>query len=212
MADEVITGFGRTGNMWGSDTYSIKPDLMTLAKGITSSYQPLSAILVGERLWNAIAEQSKKIGIFAHAFTTTGHPVGVAVALKTLELYRERDIVGHVRRMAPLFQAGLKAFADHPLVGNVRGVGLCGAVELVADKATKRSFAGPLKVKDHVRRGAQARGLIVRMAASGDSLAFSPPLIITEPQIGEMFRRFRAALDETASWIDSNNLRAVKAA
>jgi 4-aminobutyrate--pyruvate transaminase len=212
MADEVITGFGRTGNMWGSDTYNIKPDLMTLAKGITSSYQPLSAILVGERLWNAIAEQSKKIGIFAHAFTTTGHPVGVAVALKTLELYRERDIVGHVRRMAPLFQAGLKAFADHPLVGNVRGVGLCGAVELVADKATKRSFAGPLKVKDHVRRGAQARGLIVRMAASGDSLAFSPPLIITEPQIGEMFRRFRAALDETASWIDSNNLRAVKAA
>lgn len=212
LADEVITGFGRTGNMFGSETYNIKPDLMSLAKGITSSYQPLSTVLVGERIWGAIEEQSKKVGIFGHAFTTTGHPVAVAVALKSLEIFRDRDIVGHVRRMTPIFQGAMQAFADHPLVGNVRGVGLCGAIELVADKASKRGFAPQLKVKDYARRACQSRGLIIRMAASGDSLAFSPPLIINEIQITEMFKRFKAALDETLSWVESNNLRVVKAA
>jgi len=114
--------------------------------------------------------------------------------------------------MEPIFQNAMKAFADHPLVGNVRGVGLCGAIELVADKATKRGFAPQLKVKDFTRRACQSRGLIIRMAASGDSLAFSPPLIINEIQISEMFKRFKAAMDETLSWVESNNLRAVKAA
>ena len=212
LADEVITGFGRTGNMWGSETYNIKPDLMSLAKGITSSYQPLSTVMIGERIWGAIEEQAKKVGIFGHAFTTTGHPVAVAVALKSLELYRERNIVGHVKRMEPIFQNAMMAFADHPLVGHVRGVGLCGAIELVADKANKRGFAPQLKVKDFTRRACQARGLIIRMAASGDSLAFSPPLIINEIQISEMFKRFKSALDETLAWVESNNLRAVKAA
>ncbi|MGD9536181.1 MAG: aminotransferase [Alphaproteobacteria bacterium] len=212
LADEVITGFGRTGNMFGCETFGIKPDLMSLAKGITSSYQPLSAILVGEKLWEPIAEQSRKVGIFAHAFTTTGHPVAVAVALRVLDLFRERDLIGHVRRMSPVFQDGLNSFAAHPLVGDVRSVGLCGAVELVADKETRRSFAPKLRIKEFVRRAAQSRGLIMRAAASGDSMAFSPPLIINEAQIAEVMRRFRATLDETLAWVESNNLRAADAA
>ncbi|MSO69050.1 MAG: aminotransferase class III-fold pyridoxal phosphate-dependent enzyme [Alphaproteobacteria bacterium] len=211
MADEVITGYGRTGKMFGCETFGIKPDLMSLAKGITSSYQPLSAVLVGEKLWEPIAEQAKKVGIFAHAFTTTGHPVAVAVALKVLDLFQERDMLNHIGRLTPILQNGLRAFADHPLVGQVRGVGLCGAVELVADKASKRSFAPQLRVKEFVRRAAQARGLILRATASGDSIAFSPPLIINEAQLAEIMRRFRATLDETHAWVESNNLRAVKA-
>ena len=212
LADEVITGYGRTGKMFGCETFGIKPDLMSIAKGITSSYQPLSAVLVGEKLWEPIADQAKKVGIFAHAFTTTGHPVAVAVALKVLDIFRERDLIGHIGRISPIFQAGLNSCADHPLVGHVRGVGLCGAIELVADKASKRSFAPQFRVKEFVRRAAQARGLILRAAASGDSIAFSPPLIINEAQWAEVIRRFRATLDETQAWVDSNNLRAVKAA
>jgi 4-aminobutyrate--pyruvate transaminase len=212
LADEVVTGYGRTGNMFGCETFGIKPDMMVLAKGITSSYQPLSAILISEKLWPPIAEQSKKVGIFGHAFTTTGHPVAVAVALRVLDLFRERDLIGHIRRMSPIFQEGLKSFAGHPLVGDVRGVGLCGAVELVADKETRRSFAPKLRVKEFVRRAAQARGLILRATASGDTMAFSPPLIINEAQIAEVMRRFRATLDEAQAWVESNDLRAVKAA
>ncbi len=212
MADEVITGYGRTGKMFGCETFRIKPDLMSLAKGITSSYQPLSAVLVGEKLWDPIAAQAKKVGIFAHAFTTTGHPVAVAVALKVLDLFQERDMLNHIGRLTPILQNGLRSFADHPLVGQVRGVGLCGAIELVADKASKRSFAPQLRVKEFVRRAAQARGLILRATASGDSIAFSPPLIINEAQLAEIMRRFRATLDETQAWVESNNLRAVKAA
>ncbi len=207
MADEVITGFGRTGNMFGCDTYNIKPDIMTLAKALSSSYLPISALMVTEEIYSVVRDHSEKIGFFGHAFTTTGHPVAVAVANRAQQLMEERDIVGHVRRVSPAFQNGLRAFADHPLVGNVRGVGLMGAVELVADKASKRSFDPSFKVKDFLRHRAQEHGLIVRAVLQGDTLAFSPPLIITEAEIGEMMKRFGQALDETTQWVEENGLR-----
>ncbi len=207
VADEVITGFGRTGNMFGSDTFNIKPDIMTMAKGLSGAYQPISAIMITDEIYSVIRGESNRIGFFGHAFTTTGHPVAVAVANRAQQLMQERDIVGHVRRVSPALQNGLRAFSDHPLVGNVRGVGLMAALELVAEKETKRSFDPAFKVKEFIRQRAQDHGLIIRSALSGDSVAFSPPLIITEDEIGEMMQRFAAALDDTTRWIEENGLR-----
>ncbi len=212
VADEVITGFGRTGNMFGSQTFNIKPDIMTLAKGLSGAYQPISAIMVTEDIYKVLRDESNKIGFFGHAFTTTGHPVAVAVATRVQELMEERDIVNHVKRVSPALQDGLRAFSDHPLVGNVRGVGLMAAIELVADKFTKRSFDPALKVKEFMRHRAQEHGLIIRSALSGDSVAFSPPLIITEEEIREMMQRFSRALDDTTKWIEENGLRDKKPA
>ncbi|HEV8028176.1 MAG TPA: aspartate aminotransferase family protein, partial [Stellaceae bacterium] len=140
IADEVICGFGRTGNMFGSETFGLSPDIITVAKALSSAYLPISATVISEPIYRALVAQSEKIGTFAHGFTYSGHPVCCAVALETLKIYEERDIVGHVRAVAPQLQQGLKRFADHPLVGEVRGVGLIAAVELVRDKATKAPF------------------------------------------------------------------------
>jgi len=207
VADEVITGFGRTANMFGSDTFNIKPDIMTMAKGLSGAYQPISAIMVTDDIYSVLRDESNKIGFFGHAFTTTGHPVAVAVANRAQQLMQERDILGHVRRVSPALQNGLRAFLDHPLVGNVRGVGLMAALELVADKEAKRSFDPAFKIKDFLRQSAQQHGLIIRSALSGDSVAFSPPLIITEDEIGEMMQRFAAALDDTTRWIEESGFR-----
>jgi len=195
VVDEVITGFGRTGNMFGSETFGIRPDMMTVAKGLSSGYLPISALLVKGELFGPIAAESAKIGSFGHGFTYGGHPVPAAVALETLKIYRERDIVGQVRKVAPLFQERLRAFHNHPLVGEARGVGLIGAIELVADKAAKTAFDPKLAVGPRVVAAAQAKGVILR--AMGDAVAFSPPLVIGEADIAEMFERFQVALDET---------------
>ena len=132
--------------------------------------------MITDEIYKALRDQSDRIGFFAQAFTTTGHPVAVAVALRAQQLMEERDILGHVREVSPALLAGVRAFADHPLVGNVRGVGLMAAVELVADKATRRSFDPGFKVKEHLRQRAQEHGLVIRSGMAGDVLAFSPPL------------------------------------
>ena len=167
---------------------------------------------MGNAGYKELRDQSDKIGFFAQAFTTTGHPVAVAVALRAQQLMEERDILGYVREVSPALLAGLHAFADHPLVGNVRGVGLMAAVELVADKATRRSFDPRFKVKEHLRQRAQEHGLIIRSALAGDTLAFSPPLIISEAEIAEMLERFSMALDDTTRWIEEQGLREEKVA
>ena len=140
VADEVICGFGRTGNMWGCDTYNLQPDMVSCAKALSAAYQPISALMISDKIHDAMLEQSRKLGSFGHGFTYGAHPVACAVALETLKIYEERDIVGHVRAVSPIFLEGLAALQDHPLVGDARGVGLIAGVELVADKTTRESF------------------------------------------------------------------------
>lgn len=194
VADEVITGFGRTGNRWGSETFGIRPDILTTAKALSSGYLPISAVLVTEPIYQAMVAESEKIGIFGHGYTYSGHPVSAAVALETLKIYDERDIIGHVRQVGPRLQEGLRAFRDHPLVGEVRGVGLIAAVELVRDKTTRQPFDPKVMAGFRVNGLAQRHGLILR--AMGDSLAFAPPLIISEAEIDTLLDRFARALDE----------------
>ena len=196
VADEVICGFGRTGEMWGSLTYGIKPDILTCAKQLTAAYQPLSATLISAPIQEALLAGSRKNGSFGHGYTYGGHPVACAVAVETLNIYAERDMVGHVKKVSPAFLSGLEKFRDHPLVGDVRGVGLIAGVELVADKATKEAFAPAQKIGVLVQEKCREAGLVVR--AIGDRIAFTPPLIITEGEIAEMCARFGQGLD--AAW------------
>src|SRR6266567_1010795 len=140
VVDEVICGFGRTGNMFGTQTFDLKPDIITLAKALSAGYLPISASLVTNALYDILLAQSDKLGIFGHGYTYSSHPVPAAVALETLKIYEERDIVGEVRRVGPRMQAGIRSYADHSLIGEARGIGLIGAVELVRDKATRQSF------------------------------------------------------------------------
>ncbi len=194
VADEVICGFGRTGNMWGCDSFDIRPDILTCAKQLSSAYMPIAAVLLPEKMYQAFVDQSRRLGLFGHGFTYSGHPTAAAVALRTLSLMEERDLLGHVQAVMPRFQQRLQAFADHPLVGEVRGIGLIGAVELVADKDSRRPFDPAEGIGARVVAASQRHGLLHR--ALGDSIAFCPPLIITEEEIDAMFDSFTLALDE----------------
>jgi 4-aminobutyrate---pyruvate transaminase len=205
IADEVICGFGRLGTMFGCETMDMRPDTMSLAKAITSSYQPLSAVLIPDRMYDAMLTESRKIGTFGHGNTYAGHPVAAAVANKTLEIYVRDGIVGHVAGLTPLFQKRLKALAEHPLVGEARGVGLVGGMELVADKATKRAFAPKQGVAQKVVAFGQQEGVIVR--AIGDTIAVCPPLIITAEEVNELFDRIGRALDRTEEFVRQERLR-----
>jgi len=202
IADEVICGFGRTGNMFGTETFNLRPNMMTIAKALSSAYLPISAVLVDEKVYAAIRDNSDRIGTFGHGYTYSGHPVSAAVALETLKIYEERDIVGHVRRVMPKLQNGLRRYADHPLVGEVRGVGLVAAVELVSDKSTHENFDPALGVGAYCMARAQDHGLLIR-ALAGDALAFSPPLVISEDEVGMIVDRFGKALDDTAAMVGS---------
>jgi 4-aminobutyrate--pyruvate transaminase len=175
------------------------PDSGTLAKAVTSAYVPLGALTVPEEMYQALVEASGKHGVLAHGFTYSGHPLACAVALKTIEIYERIDIVGHVQRVAPIFQLRLKALADHPLVGEARGVGLIGALELMRDKKSKQSFEGKLGVGAKATRFAEEEGLICR-AVAGDSVALCPPLIIDGAEINAMFDALGRALDRTHAW------------
>jgi 4-aminobutyrate---pyruvate transaminase len=195
VVDEVICGFGRTGKMFGTETFELSPDIITMAKAMSSGYQPISATVINEKLNQACVEQSEKIGIFAHGFTYSGHPVSCAVALETLKVYEELNILDHVRHMSSIFQKRLSNLAQHDLVGEARGIGLLGAVELVQDKATKMSFEPHLQVGNMAWEFAQQEGLIVR--AIGDAVALCPPLVISELELHETFDMLTRALDRT---------------
>ncbi|WP_428684467.1 aminotransferase [Reyranella sp.] len=194
IADEVIAGFGRTGNMWGTETYQLQPDMISCAKALSAAYQPISALMISDKVYDAVESLSATNGTFGHGFTYGAHPVACAVALETLKIYEERDIVGQVRRVGPVMLEGLEKFRDHPLVGDVRGVGLFAGVELMKDARARTPWAPEQKVGTMVMDHALRHGLIVR--AIGDRIAFTPPLIITEEQIGEMCKRFKLALDD----------------
>ncbi|HZF36608.1 MAG TPA: aminotransferase, partial [Candidatus Angelobacter sp.] len=206
IADEVICGFGRTGNMFGSETFRLQPDIMTMAKALSSAYLPISALLINEKLYRAIRDNSGKLGTFGHGYTYSGHPVSAAVAVETLKIYEERDILSQVRRVTPTFQSGLRKLGEHPLAGEVRGIGLIGGIELVKNKKTKESFDPKLAVGPYAVKCAQEHGLITR--SLGDTLAFCPPLIINEAQIGDMLARYGKAFDDTYAWLRQQGLLA----
>jgi len=205
IADEVICGFGRTGEWFGSQTLGIQPDTVSVAKALTSAYVPLGAVTVSEPVYQGMLEESRKLGVFAHGFTYGGHPVGCAVALKALEIYERMDIVGHVKSVAPDFQGRFRALEAHPLVGEARGIGLIGAVELVSDKRSKSSFPAKAGVGAKVVSFALEEGLICRSVA-GDIVALCPPLVIDAATISEMFDMLTRALDRTADWAKAEGL------
>lgn len=206
IADEVICGFGRTGNWFGTTTMGMKPNSISMAKAITSAYFPLSALTVEEELYQAMLDESRKLGTFGHGYTYTAHPVGCAISLKTIEIYQRDKIMEHAAKMSPVFQSRLHKLADHPLVGEARGVGLIGAVELVADKKTKRPFDPKKMVGAATVNALQEMGLITRNIQ--DAVALCPPLVITTDEIHEMFDIFEKGLDQMEAWARKENARA----
>ena len=203
-ADEVICGFGRTGNDFGSTTMGIKPDLMSLAKQLSSAYVPISAAVVPGEMYEAMAQQSADVGMFGHGYTYTGHPVACAAALKALEIYERDDLFARAAKVGAHMQSQLQEYAGHELVGEVRGKGLIGAIELVANKETGQAFSDG-QVGAFAQRACQDAGLLLRVV-SGSSVAFCPPLIIEENQIDEMVEKFGTALAATLEYAKKENL------
>jgi 4-aminobutyrate---pyruvate transaminase len=202
--DEVITGFGRTGELWGAQAFAMKPQSLSAAKALSSAYLPISAVIVPEFLYEPMIEASGQVGMFGHGFTYSGHPVSAAVALRALEIYEERKLYEHVRAVAPQFQARLATLASHPLVGDARGIGLVGACELVHDKTTKAPFDAKLAVGAKCMQLCETHGLIVR--AIGDVIALCPPFIVTPDDIDEIFVKLARGLDDTLAWAKRERL------
>ncbi len=203
-SDEVICGFGRTGNDFGATTMGIQPQLMSLAKQLSSAYIPISAAIIPGQLYEAMIDASNAVGVFGHGYTYSGHPVACAAALKTLEIFAREKLFDHAAAMGEYLHQELGKFRDHPLVGEVRGRGLIAAVELVADKQTGAAFADG-RVGAFATRACLANGLSLR-AVAGNSMAFCPPLIITRAQIDEMIGKFSQALDATLNFVHTEKL------
>ncbi len=200
ISDEVICGFGRLGTVFGCQELNFVPDSISIAKMLSSAYLPIAGVMIPESMYQAMLVESKKIGAFGHGFTYGGHPVSAAVALKALEIYARDHIVEKAAERGSQFQARLKALGQHPLVGEARGLGLIGGLELVADKKTKRAFAAERGVGARAVAFAEAEGLIVR-SVLGDVLTLSPPLVISAAEVDELFDRLARALDKTLDWV-----------
>jgi 4-aminobutyrate--pyruvate transaminase len=202
--DEVITGFGRTGEIWGAQAFEMRPHTLTAAKALSSAYLPISAVIVPEFLYEPMIAASGEVGLFGHGFTYSGHPVAAAVALRALSIYEERGLYEHVRAIAPQFQSQLAALGSHPLVGDTRGIGLVGACELVKDKVSKASFDAKLAVGAKAMQLCQDHGLIVR--AIGDVIALCPPFIVTPNHVDEICTKLKRGLDDTLAWAKRERL------
>ena len=193
IADEVICGFGRLGHWFGTDRFDLDPDMITIAKGLTSAYVPMSAAVISDKVWRVLKEGSPETGPFAHGYTYGGHPVAAAAGLKTIEIMQREDLVGHAARIAPYFQRRLReAFADRPLVGEVRGDGLMAGIELVADKARKTPFAPELDIGARLAAELLDLGMICR--GMFNTVCFSPPLVVVESDVDEMVDKFGRGL------------------
>jgi 4-aminobutyrate---pyruvate transaminase len=197
IADEVITGFARTGEMFACQVYDIRPDLVTLAKALSAGYAPIGAVLVSEPIHQVMLEQSRKIGTFGHGQTWCGHPLAAAIALRALEIYAEDDILSRVRAREPHFAERVLELANHPLVGDARAIGLLGAIELMADGMHRIPFDPGLRVGARVVEHALAQGVILRPLT--DTISFCPPLIISDAEIDFLFDVVRRSLDRVAS-------------
>jgi L-2,4-diaminobutyrate transaminase len=204
IADEVICGFGRTGADFGSVRYGIEPDLVTLAKGLTSGYAPLSGAIVGKKIYSVMEEAADRVGVFSHGYTYSGHPICVAAANAVLDIFENERLSDRARIVGGHLQRRLKErFSQLEIVGEARGVGLLGAVEFVADRQTKRRFDPHCKIGARISRAARDRGLIARAMPHGDVLGFAPPLVATEAEIDEIveiaYRATKQVMDELRS-------------
>jgi len=202
--DEVICGFGRLGTDFGANKMSMRPQLMTLAKALSSAYVPVSAAIVQGDIADCINASATEVGVFGHGYTYSGHPLGCAVASKVIDIYVRDKIFDHAATVGDYLQGRLKEFADHPLVGEVSGVGMIGAVELVADKASKKPFAG-MEVGQFCAKAAGGNGLVIR-PLGGNRVAVCPPLIIETTHVDELIEKFGAALNLTLEWVTAEKL------
>ena len=198
IADEVICGFGRTGNWFGTETFSVPATSASMAKQLTGAYAPLSAVAINAEMADAIEAESARHPALGHGYTYGGHPLGCAVGCATLDIYKKRDILGHVRKVSPHFLKKLHSYRDHPLVGETRGAGLMGAVEVAPAHGDPSGFATPGRVGAYLMNQLLGHGVILR--AIGDSLALCPPMIITEEQIDALFEPMETCLDATLHW------------
>eukprot|EP00270_Netrium_digitus_P009603 TRINITY_DN2928_c0_g1_i1.p1 TRINITY_DN2928_c0_g1~~TRINITY_DN2928_c0_g1_i1.p1 ORF type:complete len:509 (+),score=170.00 TRINITY_DN2928_c0_g1_i1:222-1748(+) len=200
IADEVVSGFGRLGQMFGCEVFNIRPDLVSLAKALSSSYLPIGAVMISEEIVQTVTEHSDSLGMFSHGFTYSGHPVSCAVALEALRIYQEMDITERVRQLAPLFQGGMRHICHgSSIVGEVRGMGLIIGVEFVGDLATKEPCPTAWGVGPFFGRQVAASGMLVRVV--GDSICMSPPLIISADEIQEILYKFSLALTATEAYV-----------
>ncbi|MFK8251845.1 aminotransferase [Ancylobacter terrae] len=203
IADEVISGFGRLGAPFGTQVFGLQPDMITVAKMLSAAYAPISALYVSEGICDVLRQGSDQVGYFGHGYTYGGHPVSAAVALETLRIYRQDDVIGNARRVGEHLQAGLRALASHPLVGEARGLGMIGALELSADPATRRPFEPERGVGGWVLRRALEHGLMVR-AIPGDIIALAPPLITSEAEVEAILAILARVLDEALDWLSAS--------
>lgn len=195
IADEVICGFGRLGTAFGCHMYRIEPDLITIAKGLTCGYFPLSAAIVSAKVFDAMERGADKVGPFSHGYTYSGHPIGAAAANAVLDILECDDLAAKAGKTGAYLQSRMKAvFAQLPFVGEVRGVGMLSAIEFVADRGTKARFDPALKVGARVSKAARDRGLIARAMPHGDILGFAPPLVMTEAEVDELVAITEAAV------------------
>ena len=201
IVDEVICGFGRTGNMWGSETFDLKPDILTCAKALSGAYAPISALLMNGNIISEIEKQASDLGVFGHGFTYSAHPISAAVALRTLEVYEEKNILEHVNNVKDSFIERVKDLKKYEFVGDARAIGLIGAIEFVTEPNSNKKPDPVRKVAAKIQQKIQESGVILR-ALPGDSLGFCPPLIIEKSQIHEMFDK----IDSVLSGIDFQNL------
>jgi L-2,4-diaminobutyrate transaminase len=209
IADEVVTGFGRLGTWFGSDYYGMQPDLITVAKGLTSAYLPLSGVIVSEKVWQVLEQGSDQLGAIGHGWTYSAHPTCVAAALANLDIIEREDLAGNVREVGPyLLRSMREALADHPLVGEVRGVGLLAAVEFVADKAARRFFEPQGKVGATVAAAALERGMVARAMPHGDILGFAPPLTLSRAEADQIVEITKSAVEAVAEKPEVRALRA----
>ncbi|MHC8288053.1 aminotransferase class III-fold pyridoxal phosphate-dependent enzyme [Pseudomonas sp. XS1P51] len=193
VADEVICGFGCTGEMWGTQTFGLAPDMICCAKALSAGMQPISAVLLNERILQGMTMQSDRMGRFVHGYTYAGHPATTAVALETLRIYEEMDLIRHVKALEPVFLESIGALVNHPLVGHFSGCGLIGGLEIVADKVTREMHPADFKITQRIDDHCRARGLILRFV--GNRIAFSPPLIITADELRTVAAILEEALD-----------------
>ena len=205
IVDEVICGFGRTGNMFGCDTFQIKPDMMVIAKGLSSGYVPISALLINEEIYETISDFSSINNVFGHGYTYSGHPVAAAVALETIKIFKDENIIGHVKEISVKFNTKIEQLNVHSIVGNARSIGLIGAIELVQNKKNKTYFDPKIGIGSRIVKNAQKNGLIVR-ALQGDIVALCPPLIINSKEVDILFNKFNKSIKDTEVELNTERL------